>query len=144
MLQNSGTLEQALQDLKKFLHVHSQAGNIDFASSGNLLHITYTPLVSYQDSTRQLTDLTLAVGLSIVAGLSQHSFPLVSAYFTYKKPKNQTAYSNYFNCPIIFSAAENGVTVLRNVLENSLIQNKENVRGFLNDYLQNQEDPISY
>ena len=139
MLQHSETLELALQDLKKFLYVHSQAGNIDFTSNGNLLHITYTPLVAYQDSATQLIDLSLAVGFSILSSLSNRTLPLISAYLTHKAPQDQRSYSHYFGCPVIFNAGENGVTVLRSALENSLSDNKNDLRGFLSNYLQNQE-----
>jgi AraC-like DNA-binding protein len=142
MLQHSETLEHALQDLNKFLYVHSQAGNINLSSNGNLVNITYSPLVSYHNSAKQLIDLSLAVGFSILSSLSNRRFPLVSAYFTYKTPDDAAIYRDFFACPVIFSAAENGVTILRSVLENSLTQQKQDVRGFFNDYLKNKESAL--
>jgi AraC-like DNA-binding protein len=139
MLQHSETLEQALQDLKRFLHVHSQAGNVELSFNGNLLSITYTPLVSYQDSAKQLIDLSLAVGFSLLSGLSNNRLPVISAYFSYQAPKDKKQYEQYFNCPVIFSSSENGVTISRHVLENSLSQNKSDIRDFFSNYLIGQE-----
>ncbi len=139
MLQHSDTLESALEDLQKFLHVHSQAGNLQSTTSGNLLHITYAPLVSYQGSAKQLIDLTLAVGFSIISSLSNKSVSLISAYFTYTAPIEAPSYRKFFNCPVLFGAAENGVTVSKNVLAGSLASNQQSIRGFLNTYLQDKE-----
>lgn len=142
MLQHSETLENALQDLKRFLYVHSQAGNIKLSFSGQLANIHYEPLVSYQGSARQLIDLSLAVGYSILTSLSDRPFPIVSAYFSHKVGNEKNDYKKYFNCPLIFASAENGVTVSKRALENSLTQNRNDIRGFLSSYLKDQESAI--
>lgn len=142
MLQHSETLEHALQDLKRFLHVHSQAGNIDVSFSGNLVNISYRPLVSYQGHAKQLIDLSLALGFTILSGLSNRKFPLVSAYFSYAQPSNQKPYEDLFDCPLIYGATDNGVTISRSILEGSLKQNSDSVRGFLSEYLQTRRSAL--
>lgn len=145
LVQQCQTLGEALEGLRRFLHVHSQAGSIELDTSSETAFIGYVPGVYVDKTNRQLIDLTLASGFTILYALSNRRLKPSAVYFSYPKPTDLQLYRKRFLCPLHFSAAYNGVAISRRSLDLPLSQEDSGLRHYVDQHLRNQaqEAPLS-
>lgn len=135
LVQQCTTLGEALKQLQRFLYIHSQAAMIDISLHNEQCLVTMTPLVEYQGRDRQLIDLTLTAGLSILGELLGRPIPVESVCFAYRRPANLQVYNSVFRCPLAFEEERSGVVLSRQVLDWPLKSGGAHIQNFVKHYI---------
>ena len=134
-MQQCETFGEALSELKRFLHTHSQAGRISVDTSERFVTITFEALVTYDNSERQLTDLSLSAGYQILNSMCQDKLSLESAYFRYSAPRNQSLHQKLFRCPIYFDREYSALVLHKSSLQRSISPDKSFFKDFISGYM---------
>lgn len=135
LVQQSANLKEALLQLKHFLHVHSQAGQLEIETTDRLVSIHFRPLVYYKGKAKQLIDLSLAAGLNLINGLVSKRIVLTSAYFSYSLPSQLLPYQELFACPLKFDSEQNCIVLPLSSLSTELKAKPSSLKQFISEYL---------
>jgi len=139
LVQQCDTLGDTLKQLVRFLYIHSQAGLLNFSFEGEFAYISFEPLVDYKGNSKQLVDLSIAVGLQILNELVSKNIVLKSVYFSYREPQDLSVYHETFHCPLTFEREVSGVAISKQVLSWPLNHDSSRISQLVSQYIQDIE-----
>lgn len=135
LVQQCETLGEALSQLQRFLYIHSQAGLLQVDTRQDTCLVSFAPLVSYEGRDRQLIDLTLMAGLSMLSELAHRTIPLQHVYFSYRRPDNLEPYRQVFGSGVQFEAEVSGVALPASVLNWPLKPERARIQALVQRYI---------
>ena len=135
VMRQADTLGEALQLLRRYLHIHSQAGSMDIAPHNGLVQLSYTPHYDYRGRNRQLIDLTMGVGLNILTLFAGPQVRAKAVHFSYQAPEQLQRYHQLFRAPLMFNSEANSVLLDQKMLELPVASDTPELKTFIDQYL---------
>lgn len=136
-------LGEALDVLQRFLFIHSQAGNLEIKRQDKLVSASYESLVSFNGSSRQLTDLSLCVGFQILKQMTNKKLKLSGATFRYSKPTKLQIYEDVFNTTLQFNNEKSSLLIYERDLALPIKNSFSDFSRFINERLTESKDRLS-
>ncbi|MGE4431232.1 MAG: AraC family transcriptional regulator [Sphingobium sp.] len=134
MVREEETVRGAVHALIDFMHLHSDAGWLNFEDDGSPF-LTVNIMGCSANSQRQAMDMSIAQLVSIIRWLLGDRWSPESICFTHSRPLSMTRYSHFFRCPIDFLHEFNGIVMAKNDLDRKLMTSSPALRRQVERYV---------
>jgi AraC-like DNA-binding protein len=135
MMRQSLTFHDAYKALEKYIHLRSEAGTFSLDVNQKIAIIKYIPHLHGEDHCRQICDLSLGIGCSLIRLYFGKGWSPRAVYFQHQAPPDLAPYSMLFHAPISFQQEFNGLVFDASLLNATIGTFEPEVRQFLGSYL---------
>jgi AraC-like DNA-binding protein len=140
VMSQSAYFHDAYQALEKYIHLRSEAGTFSLETDGAIAIIKYVPHVHGENHSRQICDLSIGIGCSLIRSYIGKHWKPRAVYFQHSAPVELSAYSMLFQAPLSFDQEFNGLVFDAALLDAPLGSDEPELRQFLSHYLDELED----
>lgn len=134
MVREEETVRGAVHALIDFMHLHSDAGWLNF-EDGESPFLTVNIMGCSSNSQRQAMDMSIAQTVSVIRWLLGDRWSPESICFTHSRPLTITRYSHFFRCPIDFLHEFNGIVLSKGDLDRKLVTSSPALRRQVERYV---------
>lgn len=139
IMRQSLTFNDAFRALQKYIHLRSEAGTFDLEIEQDIAVIKYSPNVIGEDHSRQIVDLSLGIGCSLMRLYSGKNWNPRAVYFQHQAPTELSPYNLVFHAPISFLQEFNGLVFDAAILDSTFGTFEPEIQQFLGNYLDDME-----
>lgn len=133
-------IRSALGILIRYFRYHNGGAVVGLKTEAGLATLSYSPKPSSSQVTRQEVDLGCAYGVDIMRLLCGDRWQARSMHFVHSAPPNIKPFQQYFDCPVYFNEAFNGIVFDTSLLSIELADNDQRILDILQQYLDSVED----
>jgi AraC-like DNA-binding protein len=135
MMRQSLTFHEAYKALEKYIHLRSEAGTFSLEVKNQIAVIKYIPHIHGEDHCRQISDLSLGIGCSLIRLYFGKGWNPRAVYFQHQAPPDLAPYTMLFHAPISFQQEFNGLVFDANLLKATIGTFEPEMKQFLGSYL---------
>lgn len=135
IMRQSMTFHDAYRALEKYIHLRSEVGTFSLDVKKAVAIIKYTAHVPSEDHGRQLSDLSLGIGCSLIRLYIGKAWNPRAVYFQHQAPPDLSPYNMLFHAPISFQQEFNGLVFDANLLNSPIGTIEPEIQQFLGNYL---------
>jgi AraC-like DNA-binding protein len=135
MMRKSLTFHDAYKALEKYIHLRSEAGTFSLEIKYEIAIIKYIPHINGEDHCRQISDLSLGIGCSLIRLYFGKNWSPRAVYFQHQAPPDLAPYNMLFHAPISFAQEFNGLVFDANLLNCTIGTFEPEIKQFLGSYL---------
>lgn len=135
MMRQSLTFLEAYKALEKYIHLRSEAGTFSLEVNNQIAIIKYIPHIHGEDHCRQISDLSLGIGCSLIRLYFGKGWNPRAVYFQHQAPPDLAPYTMLFHAPISFQQEFNGLVFDANLLKATIGTFEPEIKQFLGSYL---------
>ncbi|WP_319225079.1 AraC family transcriptional regulator [Moritella sp.] len=114
---SSPTFGSGWERATKYIRLISDAASVSISTDANVARLSVNLDGVTEDANRHLNDSLVIGAFKFCQYVTEGEFKATKIAFAHPSPKDITAYSNAFTCPIEFSAADNYIYFDANLLE---------------------------
>jgi len=134
-MQQSPDLGSALQTLKRYFYMHTQAASIELSVRDKLFIGTYTVDLQGQENLKQVQDLSIGHAFKMIRFLCGPEVSPRGIYFVHDSPCDMKPYNEIFKTPIHFNTDFNGITYDAGALQMPIMQHDDELHKVLCSHL---------
>lgn len=135
MMRKSLTFHDAYKALEKYIHLRTEAGTFSLEVKDEIAIIKYIPHLHGEDHCRQICDLSLGIGCSLIRLYVGKGWNPRAVYFQHQAPPDLAPYNMLFHAPISFQQEFNGLVFDAKLLNAPLGSFEPEINQFLGSYL---------
>lgn len=102
-------VEEALQSLARYLHLHGQGGACDLECHGNRAFFYYEIVQRVDRGADQLEDAAIAIACNMLRELCGKNWGPIEVWFTHRRPSDIRPYKEHFQAPLRFDMPQAGI-----------------------------------
>ncbi len=106
---HSPTVESALENLVRYMHLHVQGAGVSLERKGNSAYFGYEIYQPLPESTYQLEDAAVASTYNVIRELCGSDWGGTEIWFTHRMPADVKPYRQFFQAPMRFDMEKSGV-----------------------------------
>ncbi len=132
LIQSAPNVAHALNDLLHNLDLHDNGGSLTLNTSNGVTLLGYTIHQPGVEAIEQIFDLSIAMSYNIMRSLCGIAWAPTEVMLSRKRPRNISAYKNFFKVPIRFDAEESAIAFPSHWLHRAVLSADE----FLHDHFE--------
>ena len=106
---HSPTVESALENLVRYMHLHVRGGGVNLEQSGSTAYFGYEIYQPLAERTYQLEDAAIAATYNVIQELCGSDWGATEIWFTHRMPNNLSPYRKFFQAPMRFDMEKCGI-----------------------------------
>jgi AraC-like DNA-binding protein len=125
----------AIENLNRFLPVHSQAVRTTLAVEGNFARWSFDVILRDAPALDQQFDLATGVGVSLLQHLAGNGWAPLSVHLKRAEPADTRPYRQLFRCPVVFNADFTGTVFHKQLLSQPVMNADQELFRILHHHL---------
>lgn len=130
----SRTVEEAMQNLARYLRVFSEAYQVDLKAAGETGTLTIIPLHPSYGQCRQAVEFSYGVIIHAYRQLTSKQLAPVAVQFVHHRRSHLDAFAKQFGCPVKFNRNQGQIVFSRKALATPIGSSDDRLLAILRDH----------